>query len=149
MPRWGYDWGLQEIFHDSLNYIRIITSHYNIYKDPYQPISTMECHKSFDHCSCVSLPFNPSPPKIERLIVQRLRKPLVSLKFGPLIITLISEPGRYLRGWYQRLFQRTPISHTPGNPPFANYERNPSIPPFGKGFFGVCSSSVCWNNLWI
>ena len=39
------------------------------------------------------------------------------------------------------------IAHPFGNPPIFNYERIPWKQPVGKGFFGVCSSSVCWNNL--
>ena len=42
-----------------------------------------------------------------------------------------------------RKLQQTPISHTPGNPLIPNYERIPGLQPIGKGFFGVCSSSVC------
>ena len=34
------------------------------------------------------------------------------------------RPGK---GTVPRKLQHTPIEHTPGNPPFANYERNPFI----------------------
>ena len=40
-----------------------------------------------------------------------------------------------------RKVQHTPISHTPGNHP--RISRIPVVQPVGKGFFGVCSSSVC------
>ena len=30
----------------------------------------------------------------------------------------------------------TPPGHTPGNPPFANYEGNPGLKPVGKGCSG-------------
>ena len=40
----------------------------------------------------------------------------------------------------------TPVEHTPGNPPFAHYERNPFTAPVGKGCSG-CVPKVCWNNL--
>ena len=46
-----------------------------------------------------------------------------------------------------RKLQHTPISHTRSAIPLLNYERIPGLQPVGKGFFGVCSSSVCWNNL--
>ena len=35
----------------------------------------------------------------------------------------------------------TPLEHTRSAIPLANYERNPM--KVDKGFFGVCSSSVC------
>ena len=41
----------------------------------------------------------------------------------------------------QRLLQHTPISHTPGNPPFANYERKPSL-AFWWRFRGVFQGCV-------
>ena len=55
-----------------------------------------------------------------------------------------------LKGVFLAYFQEsynTPLEHTPHNPPGPNYERIPDLQPVGKGFFGVCSSSVCWNNL--
>ena len=43
--------------------------------------------------------------------------------------------------------QHTPGNQSPGETPL--YERNPGLlKPVGKGCcLGVCSSSVCWNNL--
>ena len=53
-------------------------------------------------------------------------------------------------GTFQRLFQHTPISHTQSAIPRQRQleKRNPSKKPFSWRLLGVCSSSVCWNNLW-
>ena len=49
-----------------------------------------------------------------------------------------------------RKLQHTRISHTPSNPPASpTMKEIPNFSPFGKGrLLGVCSSSVCWNDLW-
>ena len=69
-------------------------------------------------------------------------------------LTNTSLAGRWTPGSWRcrnpidpRKVQHTPRAHpvrqSPGN---ANYEKNPDLWPVGKSL-GVCSSSVCWNNL--
>ena len=54
----------------------------------------------------------------------------------PMDIDYVACKCSWIQSTNQILFQHTPISHTPGDPPFANYERNPSWKPFGKSCSG-------------
>ena len=56
------------------SFIGIIFNHY--YKDPYEPISIMECHKSFERCSLGWKSQNPTSPDIDPQISQKQFDPL-------------------------------------------------------------------------
>ena len=58
----------------------------------------------------------------------------------------IESQGR-LNDNHPRKVQHTPRAHPFGNPPSHLWKERTPLWPVGKGFFGVCSSSVCWNNL--